>query len=190
MLAVLIEYSGSAQHVVRHFIWGLAFSAVGDGCLVFPEIGLFVPGLISFAISLCFYISALGLVESLQDISYVGVLCGLCTLSLSSGILLVFKNRMIPQRLKPLAKIVLIVLIVMYFMILSVLLWSSTLLFLRQTYVVGTCSMIGAAMFYTSDMLIAAGAIWDFTLLQGRWLVMTTYYSAQLLLAISMLLRT
>ena len=90
---------------------------------------------------------------------------------------------MIPVRLKPLAKTVLLVLIVAYFMILSALLWSGTLLLLKRNDIAGVCAAAGAAMFYTSDMLIAASAIWQFRLLQGRALVMITYYSAQLFLA-------
>lgn len=193
MLTVFVDYIGSSDAqknqavYIKQFLWGLAFSAIGDVCLVFR--GVFVAGIISFGISLCLYISALGLVESVQDMGFTGVLCGLCILSMSVGFLLMFKNQMVPTKLNPLARLVLTVLIIFYFIILSTLLWSGALLCMRQTDMTGICSVIGAAMFYTSDMLIAAGAIWEFRVLQGRGLVMITYYSAQLLLALSLYLK-
>jgi len=171
----------------QQFLWGMGFSTVGDGCLVFRR--AFMVGVISFAISLCFYINVLGLVESLMTISAMGVVCGLCIFAFSTTIAVVFKRLLdksyfvkIPAR----SRCILSTLMLFYFLILSTLLWSAVLLLLRQNSRNGICAAIGAVMFYTSDLLIAATAIFDLRLLQGRALVMLTYYAAQLFLALSL----
>lgn len=189
MLTVFGEHINQSKEVapLRHFLWGLVFSAIGDGCLVFRKI--FVIGIISFGVSLCFYISSLEFVELIQDIGPGGGICGLCIMLMTLGFILLFRLQKMPMRLKTLTKLVLAVLIVLYFIVLSLLLWSGVLLFLRRTDLAGICATIGAMMFYVSDVLIAAGAIWDFRVLQGRVLVMLTYYSAQILLAISLHLK-
>lgn len=192
MLAVLVQHTTLTGTPVdkllntRQFIWAITFSAIGDGCLVFQKV--FVVGIISFAVSLGLYITMLGLMESLASVTAGGLACGLCVLLLSLAIAMLFRkqtarmSRQLPHR--PFLN----VLILLYFSILSLLLWSAALLLLRRKDVAGISSFLGAAMFYTSDLLIVAGAIWDARVLQGRTLVMMTYYSAQLLLGFSVYL--
>lgn len=176
VLAILAEYARSVEAQagkivgIKQFLLGIAFSAIGDGCLAFPRPRVFMAGIISFTVSICFYISVLGLMESVVNITFVGVASGVCIYTMSFAITLLFKNIM---DTKLPAKYLLIAMILLYFLLLSTLLWSGVL-------------AIGTAMFYTSDVLIAASAILDLRLLKGRALVMLTYYSAQLLLAISL----
>lgn len=193
MLLVLVEFAGASStdskedriFGIRQFMWGITFSAVGDGCLVFRKVLLV--GVISFGISLCFYISMLGFVESIANITLGGVACGLGVLFLSLIILVAFK-KLPTSSAKTKSRSVITSLILVYFAVLSVLLWSATMLLLKQGDLAGLCSTVGAALFYISDILIVASAFWDARLLQGRALVMFTYYSAQLLLAYSMYL--
>lgn len=189
VLAILAEYARSVEVQagkivgIKQFLLGIAFSAIGDGCLAFPRPRVFMAGIISFTVSICFYISVLGLMESVVNITFVGVASGVCIYTMSFAITLLFKNIM---DTKLPAKYLLIAMILLYFLLLSTLLWSGVLFLLRQNSLAGICSAIGTAMFYTSDVLIAASAILDLRLLKGRALVMLTYYSAQLLLAISL----
>lgn len=186
MLAVLVQYMKPEDSVVlstRQFLWGITFSAIGDGCLVFKKVHVF--GIISFGVSLCFYISMLGFAESMSNIGVGGVACGLGVILLSSVIALVFRSQTKRAKIPPLpVKSIYTVLIFMYFAILSLLLWSGLVLLLRQNDFAGVCSAVGAALFYISDMLIVATAIWDARILQGRALIMLTYYTAQLCFAI------
>lgn len=191
VLAVFMEYTGSGGNQpdkilsTKQFLWGVTFSGIGDGCLVFQKVG--TVGVISFAVSLCFYISMLGFVESLLNIGFGGIICGFGVLLLSLTILLVFRSHTKKARIKPLpAKSVFTVLIFLYFSVLSTLLWSAAVLVLRQNNFAGLLSGVGATLFYISDMFIVASAIWDARLLQGRVLIMMTYYTAQLLFAISL----
>ena len=188
-LVFLIQYSGSngakpeEVSLLKQFIWGLTFSAIGDGCLVFPRI--FIAGILSFAVSLCIYINVLGLTDSLVNIGFGGVASGVCICILSLSILVIFSVQSRKVRVTGVTRHVLRVLLLIYFFILSTLLWSGVSLFLRQNNRVGTYSAIGASFFYISDVLIAASAILDFRILQGRYLIMLTYHTAQIFLAYS-----
>lgn len=189
MLAVLVDYTGSvhSRFGITQLLWGIAFSVVGDGCLVFRTV--WFVGVASFGVSLCFYISMLGFVESVFNIGFAEVACGLGVFLLSLTIHLVFRSQTNKARTKPLpVRSIVSALILFYFSVLSTLLWSAAVLLLRQKNLISVCSTVGAAMFYASDVLIVASAVWDARLLQGRALVMITYYTAQLFLAISVAL--
>lgn len=197
MLVVLIDRrlastaTSSENHrekiaTIMKFILGLAFSAIGDACLVFPKV--FIIGLISFGISLCIYINVLQVFTSLSSLTLGGVIAGVCVYGLYI-FLLVFilkQNSIIRAKAPPGMPGRLMAFVALYFMMLSTLLWSGLLLLLRESSYVGITTAAGAALFYISDLLIAADALWKLRLLQGRALVMLTYYSAQLLLAISL----
>ena len=73
-----------------------------------------------------------------------------------------------------------------YFILISLMLWS-VILQLQQSYsLFNVFGAVGGLLFYVSDVLIAAGAIWQLrVLLHGRILVMCTYYGAQLLITLS-----
>ncbi len=193
VLAILVQYArySGAQHkeitVIKQFVWGITFSVIGDGCLVFPRV--FIIGIISFATSLCIYIDVLELQESLSNISFGGVACGVCICVLSLTIILVFRKQSRQLQSTNVTRCVLTPLLLLYFFILSMLLWSGIALFLRQSDLSGACSAIGVTFFYISDVLIAASAILDLRILQGRALVMITYYTAQIFLAISLYFR-
>lgn len=197
ILCILVEHVDHGSEVaqvsrIKPYLWGLAFSVIGDGCLVLRKSVFLVAGIVSFATSLCIYIYMLGFGASLLNLDLGGVVSGLGISVLSATIFLsILKYQLKDNMLKASpARSILTVVLSLYFLVLSILLWSGILLLLRQKDFVGICSATGATMFYISDILIAASAIWDLRLLQGRALVMTTYYSAQLLFAVSVALET
>lgn len=193
VLVSLVQYARSTEAkleeitTMKQLLWGIAFSAIGDGCLVFPKV--FIVGIISFATSLCIYINLLDLKESITNIGIGGAIVGMCICALSLTIILAFMTQRGKVKTNRVSTSVLSVLLLGYFSILSTLLWSGISLFLRQQDLTGACSAAGVTFFYISDVLIAASAVLDFRILQGRALVMLTYYTAQLLLASSFYLR-
>ena len=193
MVAVLVEEETASTttsklnelYRIKLFVVGLAFSAFGDGCLVFHEV--FLAGVIGFGISLCLYINVLGFMESIFKITHEGLMYGLGIFVMSSIILLIFNSYTHSTDTPQPGKTIVTVLIILYYSILSVLLWSGFLLMLRHPDIaVGVCAVFGTTMFFISDMLIIASAIWKVWLLQGRVLVMMSYYTALLFLSFSL----
>ncbi len=165
-----------------NLIWATTLSAIGDACLVFDN--FFLVGVLSFSVSLCFYISIFEFVKSLLEISVGGaVLSGLFTLILYSGTVIIFVQQIIKQTFPH--KSVVMVVLSLYFLVLSTLLWSGIMLFLRRKDLAGLFSVIGTVSFYISDVLLVVSSLWKFTFLQGRVAIMVTYYTAQLLFTLS-----
>ena len=76
--------------------------------------------------------------------------------------------------------------VLVYFALISIMLWSALLQLEQIFYLSSVLGAIGGLLFSVSDVLIAAGAIWQLrVLLHGRVLLMCTYYSAQLLITLS-----
>lgn len=165
---------------IMKLLWAITFSCIGDGCLVFPQV--FFVGVVCFAVSLLFYMNVLEVVDSIMYISFEGVLAGICILFVAALVVVTIKISAMHSRHFPRVPNVLTVLILIYYFMLSMLLWSGIMLFLRRRDLVGISAAIGVTMFYISDLLIAASAFWNLYLLQGRGLIMITYYTAQLLL--------
>lgn len=180
------------QQTPRLLVFGLSFSIIGDALLVFRgTLGLL--GVLSFAAAQCVCIALFGLtLERIVEQSFLGLLSGLAVFILSLSILLVFSWRFSTvlkdgehgMRRRFIGLVMPIALA--YFVLISLMLWSA-ILQLQETPNLLTClGAIGGLLFYVSDVLIAAGAIWQLrVLLHGRILVMSTYYGAQLLITLS-----
>ncbi len=176
-------YKDSTRNRRFQLLIATTFSCIGDGCLVFPKIFIF--GVISFAASLLLYTNLLELVDSLVYITLEAVLVGFCIFFI--GVLITVTIRVVTSssnKFPPIPKYV-STLILLYFTVLSVLLWSGLMLFLRRRDHIGAGAAVGVIMFYISDLMIAASAFWNMHLLQGRGLIMLTYYTAQLFLMLS-----
>lgn len=172
---------------------GLLFSGFGDVLLVYHSI----LGVVSFAVAQCIYTALFGLsANKLVEVqqSLFGLSSGLLVFLLSLSILLIFtwqfnvvlKSGDHGMRQRFLGFVMPMALV--YFALISLMLWSALLQLQHRMDLVGVLGAIGGLLFYVSDVLIAAGAIWRFRiLLHGRILVMVTYYSAQLLITFSTL---
>ena len=143
-------------------------------------LGLF--GILTFAVAQCVYISLFGLtVGSLVEQSLFGALSGLLVLGLSLSLLLLFGwsfNELLKigehgMRRRFISLVMPIVL--MYFALISIMLSSALLQLEQRLNLSSVLGAIGGLLFYVSDVLIAAGAIWQLKLLlHGRILVMCT----------------
>ena len=186
------KHSMEEEEKTRLLLLGLGLSIAGDALLVFRgTLGLL--GVLSFAIAQCVYIALFGLtVERVAEQSFLGLLSGLAVLSVSLLILLVFcwsfstvlKSGEHGMRRRFISLVMPVALV--YFILISLMLWSA-ILQLQQSYsLFNVFGAVGGLLFYVSDVLIAAGAIWQLrVLLHGRILVMCTYYGAQLLITLS-----
>ena len=190
------EKSGDlSRKRLQLLLFGLIFSGLGDGLLVFYN-SLGILGILSFAVAQCIYISLFGLsIEALAKQTAFGLLSGMLVLILSLSILLLFGWRFNgllksgdPGMRRRFIGLVMPMALV-YFSLISLMLWSAILQLQNKMNLVGFLGAIGGFLFYVSDVLIAAGAIWRLRiLLHGRIFVMVTYYSAQLLITLSVVM--
>ena len=172
-------------------LFGLICSCVGDVLLVFHTT-MAIFGMLSFAITQCIYIALFGLsVEQLLQLSVFGFVSGILVAVLSLSILALFAwqfNTILKRgdhgmRRRFIGLVMPVALV--YFVLISLMLWSALLQLQDKVNIYST---LGGFLFYVSDILIAAGAIWRWrVLLHGRILVMLTYYGAQLLITLSVM---
>ena len=73
-----------------------------------------------------------------------------------------------------------------YFFLLSSMLWAAVVRLLGYPHLSSAAGAVGGLLFYASDILIVASALYsDVPWLRGRTLIMTLYYAAQLLIVMS-----
>ena len=176
----------------KEYVFALSLSCCGDALLVIRGT-LSHFGILTFAVAQCVYISLFGLtVDSLVEQPLLGVLSGLLVLGLSLSLLLLFgwsfnellKSGKHGMRRRFISLVMPMVLV--YFALISIMLLSATLQLEQRFNLSSVLGAIGGLLFYVSDVLIAAGAIWQLqVLLHGRILFMCTYYGAQLLITLS-----
>lgn len=166
---------GSVSKLSRLF-WGLLFSCIGDAYLVFPD--YFLLGVIAFAISQTIYISVFGGgFDLFQNSTNTEVIIGLVVVAISAVVYISIVSNMKP---------VLSVITALYCTLISTMLWSA-LIQAHRSYTLRTgMGAAGAAMFYTSDLMLSVNK-WGIKLPKAQILVMTTYYSAQILITGSVL---
>lgn len=174
--------------------WGLITSCLGDGFLVIRG-GLALLGILFFAVSQCIYVVLFNLNrKAFVELSLTGLLSGGFVLFLSIFIFLLFtwqfslllkSNHEMRRRFLGLV----MPLVLIYFVLISLMLWSALMQLEHKIDIVSFFAVAGGILYYLSDILIAAGAIWQLKiLLYRRMLVMVTYYSAQLFITLFVLL--
>lgn len=165
-------------------LWGLAFSILGDGFLVYRSSVTGLLGVSSFSISVCTYSVMLGF-NFANFVSLDGQLLGVCIALLSFILYDEMRRSLDLTTSGPVVTLVVTVFGPCYLTLISIMLWSGSLSALREVDMSSALGALGSVMFYVSDLSIAASAIWPhFNLFKGRILVMTTYYCAQLLLVL------
>ncbi len=172
---------------VTLLVWALVFSVIGDGFLVFPKVFPF--GLLSFTAAQCVYIRIFGVdLATIASMSWQAWASLVLVVVMTCAFLTVFHRQMqrigasFPRRFSLLSTLVAI-----YFMLLAVMLWSSVLRFQMEVDLPSFVGVLGGALFYISDILIAVVAVWKVYLLKGREMIMITYYSAQFAIVLSFL---
>ena len=167
---------GPVGHVelTRQFervLFGLIFSCIGDFYLVFE--GFFIHGIASFAVAQTIYIflfhghMLISLSPSYSEF-LIAIAVAIVSLSVYSYLL-------------PKLSRILAISLVGYCILISIMLWSSIVQTLHSHDGGTFMGMIGAAMFYTSDLLLGVNK-WRIKILFGSELVIITYFVAQFLI--------
>ena len=171
---------------IQTFLWGLAFSCIGDACLVIPKIRVF--GVISFAVAVSTYIKLFGFsIATLISLDIGGILLGVPVLLVLIGLITFLIKQDLRLNLSTNLKPLLVLLVSVYFCLICLMVWTSLLNLEKHGDIESIFGAIGAFLFFISDLSIAANALMgaQFVLFQGRVLIMTTYYGAQLFIALS-----
>ena len=166
---------GSVSKLSQLF-WGLLFSCIGDTYLVFPNYFLFA--LFSFAIAQSIYIFLFGgSFTMFQEASQSEVMIGLAVAAIS---LLVYVILVV--HMKPLVTVCAAV----YTILISTMWWSALIQAYRSPNDLTILGATGATLFYASDVILSIDK-WGKTVPYGQVFIMTTYFSAQLFITVSVL---
>ena len=186
----LINRSLSLSFFIDWFFYltlvALIASVIGDAFLVLPVV--FPVGVVSFGCAQVMYtvmFGARGLPNSTwpQIIVLLLLVGGVCI-----GLFMVLRDPMY-NLFKNYLNVRMVVLIVVYFSLISMMLWSALLQHAVISSVQSVLALVGGILFFISDLMIAVSAVFSsHWIFKRRILVMMTYYFAQLLIAMSVLL--
>lgn len=174
----LIDKRSQSTDVTGEYILlsGLVFSVIGDACLVYPS--CFLLGLLSFAGTQVLYTALFDggprvFFDADQWEIAAALTIAIISLSVYCGI---FSN--MGKLTKPLA--------FLYCCLISVMLWSAVVKVRRETTDWTLFGAAGAGFFYTSDLLLAVNK-WGVRIPLSPYLILGTYYTAQLFIVVSVL---
>lgn len=163
-----------ANDSYERLIFGLIFSCLGDFYLVFQK--TFLLGVISFGIAQCIYIALFGGIELLLlNLTPSAIVAGVAILTVAMFSFFLMFPKLTWGLLIP---------VLVYVILISTMLWCAVRSVLElpddRNRLIGA---IGASLFFISDMVIVLRARFKIPL--GSIMVMLTYYSAQLLISLS-----
>ncbi|XP_066486444.1 lysoplasmalogenase TMEM86B [Tiliqua scincoides] len=162
-VAIQAYSAGGWTPYSRRIFWGLLFSAVGDVCLVWPDL-LFLPGMVSFAFCHGCYISAFGLSPF-----WPLILLPVAGLGAAAYFFL----------LLPCLSGIFVWAVAAYSGLISIMAWRA----LSQSSQRPLASS-GSLLFLVSDLIVALDKFCS-SVPYARFLFMTTYYTSQALIAVS-----
>ena len=153
----------------ERILFGLIFSLLGDFYLVFEE--FFIHGVASFAVAQTIYIFLFRGHMLVLSPTYGELL-------IAAGVAVV--SLLVYSYISPKLGRIIAFCLAGYCTLISIMLWSSLAQTLHSHGTGTFMGAIGAAMFYTSDLLLAVK--WRIKIFWGSELVMITYYVAQFLI--------
>lgn len=156
------------DNLSRHFLFALIFSGIGDVCLVWRTL-LFIPGLLFFAVAQFLYFQGFeGTSGKSKTLSFF-ILLGLDVfLFIQSGI----------------SSYILTGLVGMYVSLIFAVAWRATARYEAEESKAAMIGCVGALLFVFSDFVIAFDK-WCFTVPFAGSIVMSSYFGAQVCLALS-----
>lgn len=165
----------SQPSLYKHLIVaGLLFSLAGDIFLMLPR-DRFIPGLFSFLIAHLFYIAAFTLDGALARSSLPVAIA-----------LLLYGGLMLQLILPTLGKMKLPV--VIYMLVILLMVWQAANRFINLRTTVSLLAFAGACLFAASDSALALNRFRR-SFKSAQFLILTTYFTAQWLIALSVALR-
>lgn len=170
-----VQGVGDVEHLER-LIFGLGFSCLGDCYLVFDS--FFVHGLLSFACAQVVYIGLFNGGLLLFNIPTQSELLVAVAIGLVSVLVYLY--------ILPKLSCVLVVPAAIYCMLLSCMLWCS-IVSMQQNATLSTLQgAIGSCLFYSSDLVLSLDR-WGMKSFYGPYVIIVTYYSAQILIFFSVI---
>ena len=169
-------------------LFALIFSVAGDAFLVGHFKMSFPFGVVAFALAQVLYSIILNsffmtnITITSMSVSAVIVML----IDISIVILVYSRLKTLLGRIDKYRKLV-IILILVYFALISVMLWSSLNLVIVFRNLPALFGLVGGTLFYVSDLFIAVSAIYNFYIFKRRILVMLTYYFSQFFMALCIL---
>lgn len=175
-VALIITMALQSQPSVYKYliVTGLLFSVVGDIFLMLPA-DRFIFGLVSFLIAHLFYIAAFTLDGSFRP-------------SLTAGIALLIYGGFMLRLLWPyLGRMRLPVIV--YMLVILLMVWQASNRCINMWTGTSLLALAGACLFAASDSLLALNRFRS-AFRSAQFLILTTYFAAQWLIALSVALRS
>lgn len=171
IIALAIYGSGLETTFAKWVVIALIFSLFGDIFLMF-ENRWFIHGLISFFIAHIFYIIAFWNSFTLNMSSHISLLAAICLLIFSVWFYLFLLDYVLDE-----GGITLALAVAAYFIVIAMMMWSASL--------VGSSMLIVASLLFVISDAILAYDKFRHPFRIAEHLVMITYFTAQLLFALS-----
>ena len=174
----LVEKRSRAADTNAEYILlsALVFSVIGDACLVYPR--YFLLGLLSFAVTQVLYTSLFdGGPHLFLDADRGAIAAGATVATISLTVYFGIVSNM-SRLTKPLA--------FLYCCLISFMLWSAIVKVQRETTDWTIFGAAGAGLFYCSDLLLAINK-WGVRIPFSPYLILGTYYTAQLFIVVAIL---
>lgn len=166
---------GDVKNLER-IIFGLIFSCLGDCYLVFDS--FFILGLLSFTFAQLIYISIFGGGMLLFEMPAESELITAAAVGLVS--LLVYFS------IFPKLNYVLVVAAALYCLLISIMLWCALVTMQHNTKLSTSQGAIGAGFFYVSDLVLSITR-WRLQIPFGSYIIICTYYAAQIFIFLSVI---
>ena len=170
---------------ISALLLGLVLSGIGDACLVYPQFMVF--GVVSFSVAQFFYIRLFDLTPAtFYKLTFSGWLLVAIFMIISIALLLSFLRLFTASKVALQTKTK--VMIALYFGLVSTMFLSALVRYYFRMDMPSIVGLIGAFLFYCSDLILGASALMHLMLLQTRMLVILSYYAAQLCIVMSVFL--
>ncbi len=163
---------------LERIVFGLIFSLLGDFYLIFDS--MFILGILAFASSHIVYINIFGGLKVFSyDMEYGDLLSAIAVGLISLTVLLYIWKKL---------SWLLVVPSIIYCIILSAMMWCALVNARHQESTSSIMGAAGAGLFYTSDLLLVLGR-WRLNIPYGKYMIILTYYAAQILITFHVLKR-
>jgi uncharacterized membrane protein YhhN len=172
IIAIALWSQSSAYKYL--IVAGLLFSLAGDIFLMLPS-DRFIAGLVSFLIAHIFYIAAFTIDGAAGSLSFLAAIALLAYGGLMLRLLFPFLGRMKAP-------------VIIYMLVILLMVWQAANRFVSLGTTTGLLALAGACLFAASDSLLALNRFRS-PFRSAQFLILTTYYFAQWLIALSVALR-
>jgi uncharacterized membrane protein YhhN len=173
MLIIAIALQSPASLYKYLILAGILFSLAGDIFLMLPR-DRFIPGLVSFLVAHLFYIAAF----TQDGARHAAVMAGLLLLAYG-GVML---SKLFPYLGKLKAPVMI------YMLVILLMVWQASNRYASTGTSASLLAFAGACLFAASDSALAWNRFRR-SFKSAQFLILTTYYAAQWLIALSVVLR-